>query len=476
MKEFEYAGMWWLPQFPAKKIAGILKFHPTKGADLQLIGSTFSSEIFKLFGVASPNDPNTQYLPSNPIVVDIIQGQTSENREVSLYQCATYFAGADFRIGHVFVGHLFEKKEDVVFDSITISYSNLEKWLGLSGFSGTYGLPPEPRSLKMDLKYETPLAIETKVGEFKITFYTWPDGFPMAIEHKFSMSETAFIKIEPNRPLHYDEFHRTAIYYLRNFINLGINMPTVPKIVFGEISSISKNLGVNNQEIADVYKSNTVGICYVAKGATLRNEEDHIKDKLFLRKDIDHDFEQGLNHWFAKSEQLLGIQDLYFGLFYVPPIYLELEFLTLAQAIEGYHRIMHDGTFMTKAAYKVVRKTLEKAIPLTLDAEHIKSLKSRIQYGNEFTLRMRIREILTEILKEYERVLKRKIGDYEEFIDEFVGFRNRLTHPTKHSKRLTELEIQQLRELIRKSHRIMQLCFLAEMEFSAVTVEKIMTQ
>ncbi len=39
IEEFEYKGKWWLPDKPEKQISGTLRFNPTDGAVLELIGS-----------------------------------------------------------------------------------------------------------------------------------------------------------------------------------------------------------------------------------------------------------------------------------------------------------------------------------------------------------------------------------------------------------------------------------------------------
>ncbi len=39
IEEFEYKGIWWLPDKPKNRISGILRFTPNEGAILDLIGS-----------------------------------------------------------------------------------------------------------------------------------------------------------------------------------------------------------------------------------------------------------------------------------------------------------------------------------------------------------------------------------------------------------------------------------------------------
>lgn len=45
-----------------------------------------------------------------------------------------------------------------------------------------------------------------------------------------------------------------------------------------------------------------------------------------------------MNKWFEISEKLKPVFDLYLGVMYNPGMYKEYQFLSLAQALESYHR------------------------------------------------------------------------------------------------------------------------------------------
>ncbi|MFQ6054681.1 MAG: hypothetical protein ACE5J3_01700, partial [Methanosarcinales archaeon] len=119
MEELEYNGIWWLPENPDNKISGTLKFHPVEGANLELIGS------FK-----GLNDLNTFLQPN------IILGITSNGKIITLYKCyesqshmsMPEFLSSSFIASVVFLGHHFEKEEDIIFDSLLLNYSHLEEW------------------------------------------------------------------------------------------------------------------------------------------------------------------------------------------------------------------------------------------------------------------------------------------------------------------------------------------------------------
>ena len=125
MQEFEHNGLWWLPENPDNKISGVLKFHPVKGVNLELIGSFRESITFNRF--------------LNP---GIILGITSNGKLVTLYKCLESqsltsipgFTTSTFIASMVFLRHHFENEENIQFDSLSLSYSHLDEWVGITGF------------------------------------------------------------------------------------------------------------------------------------------------------------------------------------------------------------------------------------------------------------------------------------------------------------------------------------------------------
>ena len=60
------------------------------------------------------------------------------------------------------------------------------------------------------------------------------------------------------------------------------------------------------------------------------------------------------------------------------------------QAMEGFHRGLLEGTYMSAADYEAVKTTLDDALPRSLAPDHKDALRSRIRYGNEISLRKRL--------------------------------------------------------------------------------------
>ncbi|AXW24571.1 hypothetical protein CJO86_13890 [Ralstonia solanacearum] len=75
-------------------------------------------------------------------------------------------------------------------------------------------------------------------------------------------------------------------------------------------------------------------------------------------------------------------------------LWTHMEFLSLMQALEGLHRALMPGLYVPADEYSKIAGTLNSAIPLTVQSDHRDSLKGRIKYGNEYSLRKRLKALI----------------------------------------------------------------------------------
>ena len=81
---------------------------------------------------------------------------------------------------------------------------------------------------------------------------------------------------------------------------------------------------------------------------------------------------------------------------------------------------------MSKASYEPIRELLVGAVPSGLGQEFEKKLKDMMEYGYQYSLRTRLKELLRSLKPETKtRFLE---GDEKDFIDLVVKIRNYLTH------------------------------------------------
>lgn len=465
MEEFEYKGLWFLPKFPNHQVSGIIKFHPVDGAMLEITGNDFDLALFEPRNDRDHLNLRVGLVTKRDRDIQIVLGYTEQGDPVTLYGCfwnghtwATGYSGAKYRVQIVLIGQHFEKYEDIIFDSISIHYIYLEQWLGITGFSGHFTMPNKRKTISGQIKYKSPKRLKIRVNDFNISFYYdfYLSGDRFVDIHA---EQKTFIEIIPDQRLHYSDYQSNIIYHIRNFLTLGIGKPVLPLLMQGRIKS---------QKI-------TVTIYQIIKGSTLNKKQEIQRGKMLFRyQDISDNFSNHLKNWFDKAYKMEPIFDLYFGLSYIPSIYVHLEFLTLAQCLETYHRRMYGGVYLPVEEYETIRNILNQAIPKDIDSSHRSSLKSRIQFGYEYSLRKRLGDILTTILDPYKEITEKLIGDKNKFIGSLVDTRNYLTHYTEELEKVAIIEPQEQYAFVQKMKILMQMCFFVELGFPIEVVNKLM--
>jgi hypothetical protein len=102
-----------------------------------------------------------------------------------------------------------------------------------------------------------------------------------------------------------------------------------------------------------------------------------------------------------------------------------VQLLLLAQALEAFHRNVIGGEYLFVDDYEPIKKVLVDAIPTCVKPDHREALKSKIRYGNELSLRVRLRKLLDPFTDE---LLARISVDRKTFVNDVVDARNDYTH------------------------------------------------
>jgi len=450
MEEFEYDGYWWLPENQDTKIPGTLRFHPLEGATLELIGT------FKDF-----KDINTVLQPI------IILGSTPNGKIITLYNCyesQSKFSFPGFLISSyiatvIFLGHHFEKEEDIIFDSLSLSYSHLEEWSGITGFQSNIETDSNNHLTKHEVSYIFPKKVEVHLDNLNVSFdYEFTFGGDRIKE--FNLKQTMFIKIEPHKQIHFNDYQSNICYHIQNFLSLAMGRAVYPLLVKGKTKAAkfeSSNGEVVHKDIHVFHKMRD--LCDLSKKL-------HPHDMLFSFGDISNNFERCLSNWFTKSDALRPVYDLYFGTLYNSSMYLQHEFLSLVQAIESYHRRVYNGKYLSGVDYQEIYETLVEAIPRDVDKNFKDSLRQKMIYLNEFSLRTRLKEIL----KKCGDMVNLLIRDHAVFIEDVLNTMNFLTHYdiTLEMKAKTG---QELFQLVQKLKYILEICFLIELEMPPESIK-----
>jgi len=439
IEEFEYEGIWWLPDKPKEQVSGTLKFTPEEGATLELRGS------FK-------NIKNINKMVNS----EIILGVSSNGKKITLYKCSknesrmyfpSFLSTSSCHVEIVFIGAHFQKPEDIKFKSISVYYTHLDEWVGISMFN----IQHLPDGKTIIIRYKQPDPIRATINDWKIIL-----DFKVttrSILQKANIEQRTYIRIEPSEEKSLDEYWNT-IYHIRNFLTLGVAKPVYPLVIKGETE-------VNKEMIDGTIYYPPVEVFYRVPDIPRLPETLLPHYMLFTFGDISNRFEFFLRNWFNKVSTLEPVYDLYFGTLYNPHMYIEHQFLSLTQAVESFHRRTSKGKYLKDNEYKKVYDALVNAIPDGVRSDLKDRLKTYLKYGNEFSLRKR----LEEIFDKYQEVLNKFIENRDAFIKKVVNTRNYQTHYDKALKKYS-VSKEELPLVIEKLRILLQICLLTELGFS----------
>ena len=150
-----------------------------------------------------------------------------------------------------------------------------------------------------------------------------------------------------------------------------------------------------------------------------------VNDFFVFRNLLGSQFDGLVQRWFADKSKLQLPVGLAANVLASQDLWTHLEFLSLLQALEGFHRATLPDTYMAEADYESVKKALGDALPSTVSADHRSALKSKIRYGNEYSLQKRMNKLVKALP---DRIHKLAIGIDGDFPRPWIDTRNFFTH------------------------------------------------
>ena len=383
----------------------------------------------------------------------VILGNSSDGKDISLHGCfliqaqesypglltCLYFAST------VFVEVHFAKTEDVRFRSMKVRFSHFDEWVDISGFTSIHSNYED-----VIIKYKRPNDIRVDIGgnfSIAITTIVTPPALFTRVRKKADVEQKWIARIETVHEASFESFY-SIIQHLQNFLCLAVRDPVHVLNIEGETEA---------NKIHDISYYSPVGIFYKSPYISKASESSLGWDMLFTYHDISADFEVLLKSWFEKVDVLKPICGLYFGMLSNPHLYVENQFISLVQAAEAFHRRILGGKYLPKSEYKeLVFTPLVNMIP-DVNRDLQESLKSKLGYGNEYSLKTR----LSELLDKSGDIVPQLIGNRKVFIDKTVNTRNYLTH---YDKKLYKRAAQgtELVSLIKKLRILLEVCLITQ--------------
>lgn len=446
MNSFELEGKWWLPNDEKNCVCGILKFDPKDGAKLKLFDSL--------------NIENSRLTRYNDEILyeDIILGSTPG--KVTLYKCYQVVS-KEFDVEIIFDNYHFKNKDDIKFERLSITYPNFETWVGKSGL---FLLEKDSEKGKKEqlFGYKQPDEIQVKLSNFeiKISFDFFPLPNPPS---EIRLIQKTNLDVKSNEKIHFNEYNDEILYALYQFLTLSLGHAVYPLNISGFNESFKYK--VFRKEINPEIK------VFHERKRFSKLGKINKQDMLFSFSDISDNFEIYLKNWFEKVEDLEWVYNLYTATIWAKSMLIEHKFLSLVQALESYHQRAYDGKYMAKNDYKQIKNEIISNIPGQVVGNHRDSLKTKIDFGNDYSLKSR----LDEIYDNYSEILDLVIDDKDTFIKDVRNTRNFFTHFSKSLEKKAKIndELVNLTDQIRCT---LEVCLLAELGMSLNKIKDIIVR
>jgi hypothetical protein len=285
----------------------------------------------------------------------------------------------------------------------------IDEWVGLSGIK----VENQIEKPTVSITYSQPedISLNLKNGRnLLITFFPTIPENPNTTEAKITQKTYFKLVSEQERPL--NDF-TSAASKITTLLGLAIDKTVCLEQVSATFDAIPQDIS-NNKTVPF-----PISVYYASQPYTKLEPKIDRHRMLFRFGQIREDAERIVNNWFDAYEEIDPALNLYFSTKTGAYKYLEGKFLALAQGLETYHRRTSNEKLMNEAVFKELTENLIKQCP----EENKEWLSGRLKYGNELSLRQRIKNII-EPFKEFIGTSKER----NKLISTIVDTRNYLTH------------------------------------------------
>lgn len=403
-EEIRRAGFFWLPASPERQISGSLSI--TDGGNVEL-------------ELTQPIDTNLEAVFGQTNDLKQIVGHVEKDGPVLIERC--YHIQKKRNIAHggliasdviladrVFTRYPHDENTNLHFNTLTFSIEGIDEWVGISGIK----VDPEYEERMLTISYNQPeqIVLNLKNGmQLLITFATTFPGIPA--NKRAEVVQKTYFKLISQEACELDE-----LIFVAGKIAAFLCFVMNEIVCIDGMLATSDNL--NRYSEGGSVESISVGIYCPTWPYAKDQPEINVLDMLFSFTEVQSQFESIINKWIENYDQISPALDLFFLTKTGTLPTRNIQFLTLIQSLEAFHRRISDERHMEENDFEEIRKSLINKCP----KKERNWFSPKLQYANELTLRNRMYR-LTDTFEKYMSGEKRP-----QMIDRIVKTRNYLTH------------------------------------------------
>lgn len=396
----DFQGYFWLPGSPDSRVPG--RCYTLEDGTIQL----------DILGILSGS-----VLPTDDAEIPRILGVSVNGQLVTLDNC--FYKNRNFNfpglaiskihVNLALIGCHFDQGKEIAFDEITCYSEAIDEWLQFGPIDVSWASSPS----RATISFSPPVQLEWHLPNNLLVKLNCTWTAPSQAQYReASISRKTWIGFEfqDARPLHelLEVSHRFA-----NFVSFVVDQTLPLNAVQGYSKDLAETIGTKTRRIP-------IQIFYTPDNRVYPNLS-HISPPfpLFAFQYVKDRFGDILSRWLENYEKFASSFNLYFATRTGRDLYLDNRFLMLVQALESLHRHSSTASTFSSPQYATLCETLRGVIP-----EVFKDwLEARLKYGNEPSLRQRLKYLVQGFESIFEK--KRKLKD---LISQVVDTRNYLTH------------------------------------------------
>lgn len=388
---FSLEGYWWTSgsgEEESTRVPGTLSYDPFDGAILRLFG------VLKGFQARA----NQGDEPLKPL--DLL-GFTRDGKEVTLRKCLLKdyqdnipgFPSESFRCQWVLIGgHIFSTDDECRFHSCRFSFDLLEDWLATRPFSQKrVGPATEGGTLEVSARF--PPCLEHRIDNIGAMLSTSASiGSAGPAVRSFNIEFRQYLILEPDTPKPFAWFVE-KVSRLRDLASLCYGRPIrLAKLtLFGD--EYDRAPGYKTRQLFDLFFGQY-------RSYKVRKSTDFFGPLLRFPQFMESG-ESPLSRWFETYGAIEPVFRLFFTTLFEDDLYLEVRFLLTVQAIEIFHRLTVSNRLVSPELFDAVRTAAIAGIAKSTPADLREKLESVLAFGNEPSLRQRLRKSVSIIEGEF---------------------------------------------------------------------------
>jgi hypothetical protein len=434
LEAFEHEGLFWLPADEENKVAGKLKFDPTDGATLSLLGAfgtlqqqfTSTPPILRIHGVAGRRHLtlNECFLTNTTLDMPGITRQT-------------------YHVGTIITHALFAPDEPLTFDEVSITLDQLPTWIRRTGVTINFTQRAGESTDEIDIDYRHPVDEAVTLDDCDLRLSSsWGLAGDNITTTQLSQGTYLTLSYRVPREL---SIVLDDVKALQDLLTLATDAPAVAEEITLRRTDLTRDAGPGITRPEDMsFYAGQPALRVSRRGPQAPGRV------LFQYQDIG-----GLptvGRWLAIARTYDTTLGSLLSIRYASGLYTENRFHNVISAAETFHRLRFPNEVMPQQEFKEFRRMLIRSVP----KEHRNWLGNQLQYSNEPRLRERIMEMADYVREAFTAVS----GDPETWVRVVVESRNRLIHHEE--DRAVEFKPGDLHFLAESIFLLVMLCLFRE--------------